>query len=217
MKLTNTDIQAWPSISTVSPVSRRPDTPVSDVCRTRPGQDIFAGIFPSPWHDDFYYGFNTEPLQDVEFDVDVGLAFLQPQTDISLDGSPSQTADGPAHVPAIFSRATPLPAGGTETAGSNPTAHANHNSSLPGHILAQHYSSELAKKYSFKSGEWTFYTYFFHRFTQSHPWVLCSIQAWTSTHLYYSGKITSLDGALLDYSCFVAHMKTYYGVSHEDF
>lgn len=143
------------------------------------------------------------------FDVDVGLSLP-----MDIPASP-QLQQTHSSTPLAI---TPSDADNTPTS-TNETAAANEpdTTPLPGHILAQHYSSELARKYSFKSSEWTFYTYLFHRFTQSHPWVLCSIQAWTSTHLFYSGKTKSLSSAEVDYSNFVNHMKTYYGISHEEF
>lgn len=193
---------------TPSPVNKDPVTPISDAGRARPGQEniALAGMLSSPWHDDFYYDFNTEPFQDINFDVDIGLSFPLPQI---------QPVDEPSTIPinAELSRQDETPAATTASG----TDEMPDTTPLPGHILAQHYSSELARKYSFKSPEWTFYTYFFHRFTQSHPWVLCSIQAWTSTHLYYSGKIQSFHSAVADYSRFVEHMKAAYGISHEDF
>jgi hypothetical protein len=196
--------------TTASSANRNPAHPMSDTDRPRSVQNNLAGILPSPWHDDFYYDFSKEPFQDINLDVDVGLSF-------PLDGLSSQTqpADDSSSLPITtsLSREDDTPAA-TTTSGTDETPDAT---PLPGHILAQHYSSELARKYSFKSPEWTFYTYFFHRFTQSHPWVLCSIQAWTSTHLYYSGKLPNVLSAVADYLRFVDHMKTHYGVSHEDF
>lgn len=195
---------------TPSPANRNPTTPQSDIERSRPGPDVLAGMLPSPWHDDFYYDFNTEPFQDLNFDVDVSLSFP-----IDAVSSQIQPVDDSSSLPITtsLSREDDTPTA-TTTSGTDDTSD---TTPLPGHILAQHYSSELARKYSFKSSEWTFYTYFFHRFTQSHPWVLCSIQAWTSTHLYYSGKLPSLQSAVADYSRFVDHMRKHYGVSHEDF
>ncbi len=170
-------------------------------------------MLPSPWHDDFYYEFTTERFPDLDFDFDAGLAFLRAEPAV---GSPPAPAALPAPLAAPLAAPLPAPlavspshrdaaALSTATSPATPppaTASRAANPpgppSLPGHILAQHYSSELARKYSSKSAEWTFYTYFFHRFTQSHPWVLRAIQAWTATHLFYAGKTASLDGARRD-------------------
>lgn len=87
---------------------------------------------------------------------------------------------------------------------------------LPTHMLAQHFSQKLASKYSFKSPDWNYYTYFFHRFTRSHPWVLSSMLSWSSASLCFSSKAGDLDDSLQHYSDCLSHMQNEYGFTPED-
>ena len=70
---------------------------------------------------------------------------------------------------------------------------------LPRHLLAQHFAQKLTGRYSFKSSQWTYHTYFFHRFTNTHSWVLSAMLAWTSANLFYNEKVESLDTACSHY------------------
>lgn len=65
----------------------------------------------------------------------------------------------------------------------------------PSYVLTQHFTRQLTSRFSSKAADWTFYTYFFHRFTPSHPWVMSSLLAWTSASLHFSSVTGSLQTA----------------------
>jgi hypothetical protein len=84
---------------------------------------------------------------------------------------------------------------------------------IPTHLLAQHYSRALAGKFSFKRPDWTFYTYFYHRFARSHPIALSVILAWTSANLFFVGQATFLDDAISHYDDSISLITRKYGIS----
>ncbi|KAF3384325.1 hypothetical protein F1880_001851 [Penicillium rolfsii] len=87
---------------------------------------------------------------------------------------------------------------------------------LPVHLLTQHYSRTLAGRFSFKQTDWTFYTYFFHRFAASHPWVNSAILAWTSVNLFYTGNSASLDESLQLYDESLTMLRRNFGIHVHD-
>lgn len=87
---------------------------------------------------------------------------------------------------------------------------------LPTHLLAQHYSRALTGRFSFKRPDWTFYTYFFHRFAGSHSVVLSAISAWTSANLFFIGQASTLDDSVAHYQDGLSSMTEKYNISIQD-
>lgn len=169
------------------------------------GPDGLQGNYHSFRYDDFYQEFNLEGTPYLDFSFN----HVMPETHHHDLVDHSSSTDTPGN--SIGSLST------IHDSTGEPPREINKPGSLPAHVLAQHYSTKLTNKYSFKSADWTFYTYFFHRFTQSHPGVLSSIQAWAGTNLFYSGKADSLVASLHDYADCVLYMKEKYGINHDDF
>ncbi|EWG48722.1 hypothetical protein FVEG_08406 [Fusarium verticillioides 7600] len=67
-------------------------------------------------------------------------------------------------------------------------------------VLAQHYTQNLASKYSSKGQTWNNHTYFFNRFNSSHSFVISSLYAWTAAHLYCNGTLGSEASAIEHYN-----------------
>jgi hypothetical protein len=173
--------------------------------------DSFVPHFSS-WPDDFYQTFNIDDASFPDFDM--------PEIMLSVDGSSTADRDSASLPEPVLS--TDIPSISLQTITGTTQSQQRHDKSerpakkaklesLPVHLLAQHFSRQLTGRYSFKSADWTFYTYFFHRFTTSHPWVLSSILAWTSAHLFYSGKAESLNTSLSHYDECISHMSKKYG------
>lgn len=87
---------------------------------------------------------------------------------------------------------------------------------LPVHLLSQHFSRQLTSRFSFKPADWTFYNFFFHRFTTSHPWVLSAILSWTSASLFYSGRWKDLAVATFHYDQCLSQIIKISGRSFDD-
>ncbi|KAF5652158.1 allantoate and ureidosuccinate permease [Fusarium sp. NRRL 25303] len=66
-------------------------------------------------------------------------------------------------------------------------------------VLAQHYTQNLASKYSSKGQTWNNHTYFFNRFNSSHSFVISALYAWTAAHLHCNGTLASESSALEHY------------------
>lgn len=67
--------------------------------------------------------------------------------------------------------------------------------------------------FSFKRPDWTFYTYFYHRFARSHPVALSAILAWTSANLFFVGQATSLNDATSHYEDSISLISKKYAAS----
>ncbi|KAF5707433.1 hypothetical protein FMUND_11104 [Fusarium mundagurra] len=66
-------------------------------------------------------------------------------------------------------------------------------------VLAQHYTQNLASKYSSKGQTWNNHTYFFNRFNSTHSFVISALYAWTAAHLYCNTTLGSESSALEHY------------------
>ncbi|KAJ5104235.1 hypothetical protein N7532_004764 [Penicillium argentinense] len=86
---------------------------------------------------------------------------------------------------------------------------------LPTHLLAQHYSRALTGRFSFKQPEWTFYTYFFHRFAGTHFAVRSAILAWTAANLFFAQQASSLDDTFAHYHDSLTSIVGKYDVAFE--
>ncbi|KAF9772713.1 hypothetical protein IL306_009568 [Fusarium sp. DS 682] len=79
-------------------------------------------------------------------------------------------------------------------------------------VLAQHYTQNLASKYSSKGQTWNSHTYFFNRFNRSHPFVISSLYAWTAAHLYCNGTLRSESSALDHYDKSLSGLEDQLGI-----
>ncbi|KAG5814141.1 hypothetical protein H9Q71_003403 [Fusarium xylarioides] len=132
-------------------------------------------------------------------------ATAMPWMDGIFDSYPDQQWDLSPDV-AVFSNTTHqtwIPY--TESPGQTPADFnaASLSSSSPqtvsDRVLAQHYTQNLASKYSSKGQTWNNHTYFFNRFNSSHSFVISSLYAWTAAHLYCNGTLGSEASALEHY------------------
>ncbi|KAF4441390.1 hypothetical protein FACUT_2698 [Fusarium acutatum] len=128
-----------------------------------------------PWMDGIF-----DSYPDQQWDLSPGVAAFSNTTDqtwISYAESPSQT-------PADFN------------AGS---LSSNSPQAVSDRVLAQHYTQNLASKYSSKGQTWNNHTYFFNRFNPSHSFVISALYAWTAAHLHCNGTLASESSALEHY------------------
>ncbi|KAF5560441.1 DAL5-Allantoate ureidosuccinate permease [Fusarium phyllophilum] len=79
-------------------------------------------------------------------------------------------------------------------------------------VLAQHYTQNLASKYSSKGQTWNNHTYFFNRFNSSHSFVISSLYAWTAAHLHCNGTLGSQTSALEHYEKSLAALEDQLGI-----
>ncbi|KAG4258952.1 hypothetical protein FPRO04_11041 [Fusarium proliferatum] len=79
-------------------------------------------------------------------------------------------------------------------------------------VLAQHYTQNLASKYSSKGQTWNNHTYFFNRFNSSHSFVISALYAWTAAHLYCNGTLDSESSALEHYEKSLAALGDQLGI-----
>ncbi|KFY76962.1 hypothetical protein V499_03531 [Pseudogymnoascus sp. VKM F-103] len=101
-------------------------------------------------------------------------------------------------------------------AGDRTPSQKSTDETLTVHLLSQHFSRQLTGRFSFKSADWTFYNFFFHRFTTSHPWVLSAILSWTSASLFYSGRWKDLVIANSHYEQCLSQIIKIYGRGFDD-
>lgn len=161
----------------------------------------------SLWHDDFYQAFDLDLTTCPDFDFDDIIQLPENHYQETVIRMSLTNEDN--HEATLTSSISEM------TAEDKPAKKAK-ISNVPDHVLSHHFSRKLSGRYSFKTADWTFYTYFFHRFTRTHPWVLSSILAWTSAHLCYSTKAEDLDDPLRHYSDCVSYIKEHYGLALDD-
>lgn len=125
---------------------------------------------------------------------------------------PSMSSIASPQTPPIESLAMESPRAGDRTQSQKPAD----KETLTVHLLSQHFSRQLTGRFSFKSADWTFYNFFFHRFTTSHPWVLSAILSWTSASLFYSGRWKDLAIATFHYEQCVSQITKICGCSFDD-
>ncbi|KAJ6038584.1 hypothetical protein N7499_004321 [Penicillium canescens] len=85
-------------------------------------------------------------------------------------------------------------------------------SAVSDRVLAQHYTQNLTSKYSSKERGWNNHTYFFNRFSSSHPFVISSLYAWTAAHLHCYGALGSEVDALEHYGKSLAGLRDQLGI-----
>lgn len=127
-------------------------------------------------------------------------------------GPPSMSSMASPQSPLIESLAMESPRAGDRTPSQTPTD----RETLTVHLLSQHFSRQLTGRFSFKSADWTFYNFFFHRFTTSHPWVLSAILSWTSASLFYAGRWKDLGIATFHYEQCLLQINKISGRSFDD-
>ncbi|KAJ5989658.1 hypothetical protein N7481_004868 [Penicillium waksmanii] len=139
--------------------------------------------------------------------------FELPQSDAQLSSpSPDRSSD---HTEKTAPPSAPEQGSFTDSGSARPNKRPR-TEGIPTHLLAQHYSRALAGRFSFKRPDWTFYTYFYHRFARSHPIALSAILAWTSANLFFVGQATSLHDAISHYDDSISLISKKYGISLPD-
>ncbi|KFY38368.1 hypothetical protein V495_06612 [Pseudogymnoascus sp. VKM F-4514 (FW-929)] len=126
-------------------------------------------------------------------------------------GPPSMSNMASPQNPLVQPLAMEPPPAGDQTPSQKPA-----DETLTVHLLSQHFSRQLTGRFSFKSADWTFYNFFFHRFTTSHPWVLSAILSWTSASLFYSGRWKDLNIATFHYEQCLSQLTKISGRSFDD-
>ncbi|KAG5747911.1 hypothetical protein H9Q70_009405 [Fusarium xylarioides] len=125
-------------------------------------------------------------------------ATAMPWMDGIFDSYPDQQWDLSPDV-AVFSNATDqawIPY--TDSPGQTPadfnagSLSSSSPQTVSDRVLAQHYTQNLASKYSSKGQTWNNHTYFFNRFNSSHLFVISSLYAWTAAHLHCNGTLNQL-------------------------
>jgi hypothetical protein len=167
-------------------------------------ESVFAE-FLALWDDDFSGFMEMDGVALPDSQLNLRLPDTQASTELESNGSSFTLKNGGVDS----SSSTSVSLEGVDN--SQPPAKRRRMDGLPTHLLAQHYSRALTGRYTFKRPDWTFYTYFFHRFAGSHPWVLSAILAWTSANLYYAGQTKSLDDALRHYDDSLSLITEKYG------
>ncbi|KAF5620231.1 hypothetical protein F52700_11551 [Fusarium sp. NRRL 52700] len=79
-------------------------------------------------------------------------------------------------------------------------------------VLAQHYTQNLASKYSSKGQTWNNHTYFFNRFNSTHSFVISALYAWTAAHLHCNRTLSSESSALDHYEKSLAALGDQLGI-----
>ncbi|KAF5602523.1 hypothetical protein FPCIR_1864 [Fusarium pseudocircinatum] len=128
------------------------------------------------------------PWMDGIFD-----SFPDQQWDLSPDAAAFSNAADQTWIPYTeLSDQTPADFNAGSLSSSSPQT-------VSDRVLAQHYTQNLAAKYSSKGQTWNNHTYFFHRFNSSHSFVISSLYAWTAAHLHCNGTLGSEASALEHY------------------
>lgn len=165
---------------------------------------------------DFHPQFGLDELDELSY---TGMDFTSTFNPSAADwnatgeqGPPPMPSMVPPQSPPAEPPATEPPRAGDSTPPQKPTD----RETLTVHLLSQHFSRQLTGRFSFKSADWTFYNFFFHRFTTSHPWVLSAILSWTSASLFYSGRWKDLVIANFHYEQCLSQIIKIYGRSFDD-
>ncbi|KAF5605102.1 hypothetical protein FPANT_1279 [Fusarium pseudoanthophilum] len=128
------------------------------------------------------------PWMDGIFD-----SYPDQQWDLSPDAAAFSNATGQNWMPHTESPAqTPVGFSAGSLSSSSPQT-------VSDRVLAQHYTQNLASKYSSKGQTWNNHTYFFNRFNSSHSFVISALYAWTAAHLHCNGTLSSEANALEHY------------------
>ncbi|KAI9037912.1 uncharacterized protein KD926_011524 [Aspergillus affinis] len=84
---------------------------------------------------------------------------------------------------------------------------------LPVRLLTQYYARVIDGQLTYKRPDWTYYTFFFHRFNAHYRCVLSATQTWASASLHSAGRKESLDDALQSYYDSMSMMAQKYGIT----
>lgn len=153
-----------------------------------------------PWIDGMFDTYGSQPWESASMIPMPGESDISP-----LENMPTDRPDYMALRDAIFS--APVPGDRVSITAEVHQDSPSSNSAVSDHVLAQHYTRNLTSRYSSKNQGWNYHTYFFNRFSSSHPFVMSALYAWTSAHLFCAGVINSEDNSLLHYSKCVAGLK----------
>jgi hypothetical protein len=147
-----------------------------------------------PWGDDFVGGYPPGPLGSSQFwqgivDASLDSGFLLNDDFESIE--PSRPVGSELVVETGMDSLLDISA--------SSQAEGEQLENIPDHLLAQYYTRTLTALYSSKDRGWNYYTYFYNRFTTTHPFVLSALYSWTSAHLFFSGTLKSLEHAIKYY------------------
>ncbi|KAF5656976.1 hypothetical protein FCIRC_13410 [Fusarium circinatum] len=146
------------------------------------------------------------PWMDGIFD-----SYPDQQWDLSPDAVVFSNVTDQAYVPFAFTESpgqTPADFNAGSLASSSPQT-------VSDRVLAQHYTQNLASKYSSKGQTWNNHTYFFNRFNSSHSFVISLLYAWTAAHLHCNGTLASESSALEHYEKSLVALGDQLGVHNE--
>jgi hypothetical protein len=147
-----------------------------------------------PWGDDFVAGYPPGPLGSSQFWQGIADTSLDPGLLLNDDFEsiePSRSVDPELGVETGMDSLLEISDGSQ--------AEGEQLENIPDHLLAQHYTRTLTALYSSKERGWNYYTYFYNRFTITHPFVLSALYSWTSAHLFFSGTLKSIEHAIKYY------------------
>ncbi|KAF5688741.1 allantoate ureidosuccinate permease [Fusarium denticulatum] len=132
-------------------------------------------------------------------------ATAMPWMDGIFDSYPDQQWDLSPDVPAFSNETDQTWIPYTESPGQTPadfiagSLSSSSPQTVSDRVLAQHYTQNLASKYSSKGQTWNNHTYFFNRFNSTHSFVISALYAWTAAHLYCNTTLGSETSALEHY------------------
>ncbi|KAF5643458.1 DAL5-Allantoate and ureidosuccinate permease [Fusarium tjaetaba] len=144
------------------------------------------------------------PWMDGIFD-----SYPDQQWDLSPDAAAFSNATGQNWMPYTESP-------GQTSAGFTASSQASSSpQTVSDRVLAQHYTQNLASKYSSKGQTWNNHTYFFNRFNSSHSFVISALYAWTAAHLHCNGTLSSEASALEHYNKSLVALRDRLGIHLE--
>lgn len=170
-----------------------------------------------PWVDNIFEGYLPDSSGASQFWQDLtdstlfpDLIFEEPITLESAEAVEPLNAASDITIP-------PAPADGLQSSQKFPQSDSTEEplEEIPDHFLAQHYTRTLTSRYSSKDRGWNYYAHFYHRFTNSHAFVLSALYAWTSAHLFFAGNLKSLHNAFKHYERCLQQISTGHNLNIE--
>lgn len=155
-----------------------------------------------PWVDDIFEGYLPESSGASQLWQDIADSSLFPDLILEEPTNLESTNAGLDTLNAVSNPSTsPVETQGPELLQKSSQHGVSEGplEEIPDHFLAQHYTRNLTSRYSSKDRGWNYYAHFYHRFTNSHPFVLSALYAWTSAHLYFASNLKSLHNAFKHY------------------
>ncbi|KAH8428371.1 Zn(II)2Cys6 transcription factor [Aspergillus melleus] len=190
-------------ISPISPPSMQQYIHTLDPFKSYLRQESLFAKFLASWDDEFPH---LKEMEDVEqtaihFNFDEpGIQLPPPYNPMGRKPTESEIQQGIVSV-TWPSELTPSPFQPPSLQG------------LPIRLLTQYYGRVLDGQLTYKRPDWTYYTFFFHRFNAHYRCLLSAIQSWASASLHAAGKKESLEDALQSYYDSMSMMIKGYGIT----